>query len=609
MNRFMPHPVLVASLAALILAGTLPAQPTPERTNGPYANDIASLARNAKREAFLHDPSTIVKFGKTYWLFATGPGVSSWQSADLVRWERGPRLFTNAPVWSTNVTPRHRSHFWAPDVVYHDGRYLVYYSVSQFGVNTSAIGLASNPTLDPADPRYRWTDEGIVIQTRATNNFNAIDPQIIKTPEGELWMALGSFWSGIKLVPLDAKTGLRKAGAPIHSLAYEREIEAAAIQHHDGYYYLFVNWGKCCRGVNSTYEIRIGRSREIIGPYRDKDGVDMMKRGGTLLLGSDGAFIGPGHAGIFEENGGFWFSCHFYDGTQRGRSMLAVRPLRWGAEGWPILEPMAGSTNGPAAPSRAGVQTIDPPEKDFFSKRLDFHGIPIKAHAVVVDEALYAARDRLSMMFSNLLTRQSMVLSNLVARGAALHIIGRNQVTTDLPEWRHDKGKKLAEYNGLTRDERTRGMGGLLTSCGEENLLRLEKDRYRGRDICLHEFAHNVLNNGCPRGIKERFAEQRLRSLEKGLWMKSYAGSNADEFFAELTMWYFGTHGDLRMSGPKPENGRDGLKKYDPEAFVLMDDFYSGRIEIGQVPPRRRGPASPPFQSPGRPARPTNSLP
>ena len=232
------------------------------------------------------------------------------------------------------------------------------------------------------------------------------------------------------------------------------------------------------------------------------------------------------------------------------------------------------------------IVAIDPPEKDFFSKRLDFHGIPIKAHKVVADEALYAAYGRLALMFTNLLVKQPMVLSNLVTTGAALHIIGRDQVTTDLPEWRHDKGKPLAEYKGLTRDQRTRGMGGLLTSCGEENLLKLPQDRYRGRDICLHEFSHNVLDHGCPRDIKRRFAEQRKRSLEKGLWQKSYAGSNTDEFFAELTMWYFGTHGDLSMTAPKPANGPQGLKEYDPDAFGLMDDFYSGRIDIGYRTPK-----------------------
>lgn len=230
------------------------------------------------------------------------------------------------------------------------------------------------------------------------------------------------------------------------------------------------------------------------------------------------------------------------------------------------------------------IQTIDPPEKEFFSKLLDYRGIPIKAHADVTDEALYAARARLHA----LLRYQPVALVNLVADGAALHIIGKNQVTTDLPEWQHDKGKKLAEYNGLTRDERTRGMGGLLTSCGEENLLKLEKDRYRGRDICIHEFAHNVRNHGITRETRQRFDEQWQRSLEKGLWKKSYAGSNADEFFAELSMWYFGTHGDMNMEGPKPKNGATGLKEYDAEAFALMDDFYRGRIEVTKREPRQK---------------------
>ncbi len=230
------------------------------------------------------------------------------------------------------------------------------------------------------------------------------------------------------------------------------------------------------------------------------------------------------------------------------------------------------------------ILRIDPPERGFFAKRLDYEGIPIKAPEVVADEALWAARGRLSMMLSNLPN----AALKLRAAGAELHIIGRDQVTTDLPEWRHDKGKPLAEYNGLTRDQRTRGMGGLLTSCGEENLLKLEKDRYRGRDICVHEFAHSIRNHGMPRALRARFNEQYRSSLAKGLWQGSYAGSNPDEFFAELTMWYFGTHGDLHMTGTKPDNGREGLKQYDPEAFALLDQFYSGRMPI----PERTG-ASP----------------
>ncbi|MFI5098111.1 MAG: hypothetical protein ACHQT6_09090 [Candidatus Acidiferrales bacterium] len=231
------------------------------------------------------------------------------------------------------------------------------------------------------------------------------------------------------------------------------------------------------------------------------------------------------------------------------------------------------------------IQAINPPEDGFFTKVVSINGIPIKASRVVVDEALYAAYDRISMETAHL----PMVVANLAAAGAELHIIGRDQVTTDLPEWRQDKHVPLDEYDGLTRDQRTRGMGGLVTSCGEENLLSLQKDRYRGRDICLHEFAHDIEEAGMPRSVRAMFDKQFELSKSKGLWLNSYAGSNPDEFFAELTMWYFGTHGDFGMSGPKPGNGPEGLKKYDPEAYKLFEDFYSGRIEIAKIEPRPRG--------------------
>ena len=131
------------------------------------------------------------------------------------------------------------------------------------------------------------------------------------------------------------------------------------------------------------------------------------------------------------------------------------------------------------------ISKIYPPEKDFYSKVIIYQGIPIKASQEVTDEAMLAARDRLAIMLTNL----SGVCKNLETAHAELHIIGRNQVTSDLPEWRFDKGKSLAEYNGLTIDERTRGMGGRISSCGEENLLKLDGDRYHGRDICVHEFS------------------------------------------------------------------------------------------------------------------------
>jgi Anthrax toxin lethal factor, N- and C-terminal domain len=241
-----------------------------------------------------------------------------------------------------------------------------------------------------------------------------------------------------------------------------------------------------------------------------------------------------------------------------------------------------GLAEGKAADAtRPRIIQLDPPLKGFFAKELMCHGIPIMAPAVVADKALYVAYDRISRQLEHL----PMVASNLVASGVQVHIIGRHQVTSDLPEFRNLKGKPLPEYHGETIDQRTRGLGGRLTSVGEENLLKLKSDHYYGRDILTHEFAHAIRQYGIPLSVVHLFNEQYRRSLAKGLWKGAYAASNADEFFAELSMWYFGTHGDLHMTGPKPANGPEGLKKYDPQAYKLFDQFYTGRIPIGRVAP------------------------
>jgi len=246
----------------------------------------------------------------------------------------------------------------------------------------------------------------------------------------------------------------------------------------------------------------------------------------------------------------------------------------------------ADQTNQPPS-AYPKIEPIDPPENGFFTKVLSFHGILIKAPAVVVDDAMFRAYDRMALETA----RIPMAVSNIAAAGGELHIIGRDQVTTDLPEWRQDKHVPLYEptYNGATRDRRTRGMGGLITSCGEENLLNLPADHYRGSDICLHEFAHNIEDN-IGRDIRAKFDAQAQISKDKGLWLHTYAGSNPNEFFAELTMWYFNSHGSYSgFQGARPDPGTEGLKKYDPEAFALFDQFYSGKMDIPKLEPRNRG--------------------
>lgn len=157
------------------------------------AEEAALFKLRGKRDVGVHDPSSIVKCDGEYWFFSTGTGVSSWRSKDLRTWERGPRVFPEIPNWVTDVVPDQRGHFWAPDVIQVDDRFLLYYSVSSFGKNTSAIALASTPTLNPADPAFGWTDHRIVIQSSSGDDFNAIDPDVSRTGSGHLWMSFGSF--------------------------------------------------------------------------------------------------------------------------------------------------------------------------------------------------------------------------------------------------------------------------------------------------------------------------------------------------------------------------------------------------------------------------------
>jgi arabinan endo-1,5-alpha-L-arabinosidase len=300
---------------------------------------VLPLEQSASRGITTRDPSTIVKCKEEYWVFYTGRGVPSYHSRDLVKWERGPAVFQVAPEWIAKIVPENRNLlYWAPDIIKLGDRYLLYYAVSSFGKMTSAIGLATNPTLDPADPAYHWTDEGFVVRTKDGDGYNAIDPSVFQDRDGSLWMAFGSYWSGIKLTQLDSQTGKQVAQeSKLFSLAYNESIEASYLCRHEDYYYLFVNWGSCCQGPKSTYNIRVGRSKTVTGPYLDKAGLDMLHRGGSLFLATtNGPLIGPGHASSLNAQGKEWFTSDFEgDVRMDGKATLAIMPLRWNADSWP----------------------------------------------------------------------------------------------------------------------------------------------------------------------------------------------------------------------------------------------------------------------------------
>ncbi len=327
--------VFTAFIAALVALGQN-AAPAP-----PGADPQEILRQLGNRGVGVHDPSTIVKCKDDYWVFYTGANTPSYHSKDLITWERGPQANATPPAWVRQAVPLNRGNdFWAPDIIKSGDKYLLFFAVSSFGKNTSAIGVATNPTLDPTDPAYQWSDGGIVVQSQESDDFNALDPAaFLDKTDGKLWLSFGSFWSGIKLIELNPASGSRIApSSPMYSLAHWDAIEAPYIYQHDGHYYLFVSLGMCCRGINSTYHTRVGRSDKVTGPYLDKDGKDLLLGGGTTVVDTEGPFIGPGHAGIIEVDGKSWFSCHFYDGTTRaGTSRLAIRPLTWSADGWPVV--------------------------------------------------------------------------------------------------------------------------------------------------------------------------------------------------------------------------------------------------------------------------------
>ena len=291
----------------------------------------------------VHDPS-IIKEADTYYLFSTRAGIAIRCSKDLVHWRLCGDVFAHLPEWAVKEVPGLRG-LWAPDISYFNGKYHLYYSVSTFGSNHSRIGLVTNQTLDPASDKYRWVDQGNVIGSEKTDDWNAIDPDVVLDEHNQPWLAFGSFWGGIKLRKLDGATGkLSSEDQTLYSLARRARtsggpgaIEAPNIIRKNDYYYLFVSFDFCCRGKDSTYNIRVGRARRLTGLYIDRSGKPMMEGGGTLVVAGAGRWAGPGHSAVLQEKDGDYLIYHAYDIEWRGASTLRISTLRWDSEGWPTI--------------------------------------------------------------------------------------------------------------------------------------------------------------------------------------------------------------------------------------------------------------------------------
>ena len=318
------------------------------------------------RQTPMHDP-VMIKQGDTYYLFCTGFGVGVWSSKDLQSWRKEKPVFDAPPQWAVEAVPGFKGHIWAPDVAYHKGWYYLYYSISAFGKNTSCIGLVVNKTLDTTSKDYKWIDKGKVIQSYPGKTaWNAIDPNLVFDKKGTPYLSFGSFWEGLKLVQLqkDLKT-LSEDPDKLLTIASRKKdptapnppsiddnpkdaggnaIEAPFIFKRGGYYYLFASVDYCCKGINSTYKMIVGRSENVRGPYLDSAGVRMDRAGGTLVMEGNKDWFGVGHNAVYTFDGRDYLIFHGYDAKDEGKSKLRIETLKWDAQGWPVVvkeEPVA----------------------------------------------------------------------------------------------------------------------------------------------------------------------------------------------------------------------------------------------------------------------------
>lgn len=275
----------------------------------------------------VHDPTMIRTPAGRYLLYATGGGLSFRTSTDRVAFGAGGDAFSTRPGWWSSYGA---TEAWAPDISYQGGKYLMYYSVSTFGSNKSAIGLAGSATGLPGS----WTDQGIVYSSSASDDYNAIDPNLFVDDNGTWWLSFGSWWTGLKMIQINPATGKQLAGNTTrHSLASRptgtKAVEAPFVVKRGGFYYLFASYDTCCAGTGSTYKVKVGRATSVTGPYHDKNGVPLLNNGGTPVLESHGRYIGPGGQSIMKDADGDLIVYHYYDGNDNGRPKLGINLLNW----------------------------------------------------------------------------------------------------------------------------------------------------------------------------------------------------------------------------------------------------------------------------------------
>lgn len=320
-------------------------------------NNMLDNYENAIIFGGVHDPAQLVEVNNELVLFAS---AVEWYTYEYEsnNWQlKGDDIYANgSPSWYNGT------NLWAPSVfkTSSDELRLYHSAVSDEDNHQSKIGFA---TVNTSTSNFTFTpSNNYVLESQNTEQPFAIDLAVFEDDSNRMWLVYGSHAKGIWMVELDKATGLLKENPSnkiwditddrfIEIANYggqldENNIEAAYIYNHPDtpYYFLFVNWDVCCDGANSTYNIRVGRSKSPTGPFLDKNGIDLKTGGGTVFLDATGdiignnRFIGPGHSGIYQHHDGkYYFSHHFYDANNKGEPSLAIWNLDW-ADGWPFIK-------------------------------------------------------------------------------------------------------------------------------------------------------------------------------------------------------------------------------------------------------------------------------
>ncbi|TBN57220.1 arabinan endo-1,5-alpha-L-arabinosidase [Glaciihabitans arcticus] len=360
--------VLATALAMPMAASAAPS--APPRKPASYTNPLDVTLANGAPAANCADPDVLRGPGKkqvTWYLYCTsdvidesevdGSGdpvfhnIPMYTSTDLIEWSYVGDAFPIKPSWIPAT-----GGVWAPEVVFRDGTYFLYYAAPETNVGGSTIGVATS-----SSPTGPWIDSGAPVLT-PTNDRWQFDPEVL-TANGKTYLYFGSYFGGLFVRELTAD-GLTSLPATETRIAVDNRYEGTVIVKHKGWYYFMGSATNCCAGPLTGYSVFAARSRSPFGPFVDQDGVSLLagRVGGTPVLSQNGnRWVGPGHNTVFTDfSGQDWTIYHAVDQrdpyvegqTGYTKRPVLLDPLDW-KNGWPVVRGNKGPSDervaGPAA--------------------------------------------------------------------------------------------------------------------------------------------------------------------------------------------------------------------------------------------------------------------